>query len=65
MTESEKQALALYQIPQKLLAAVELALQDVPLELDYRSEMILRRAYVLANDWNINSPELIKQIMPK
>jgi hypothetical protein len=53
------------QIPQKLLAAVELALQDVPLELDYRSEMILRRAYVLANDWNINSPELIKQIMPK
>lgn len=52
-------------IPQKLLAAVELALHDVPVELDYRSEMILRRAYVLANDWNINSPELIKQIMPK
>ena len=53
------------QIPQKVLQAVELALQDVPLDLDYRSEMILRRAYVLANDWNIDSPELVKQLMPK
>ncbi|HTM89839.1 MAG TPA: hypothetical protein VL155_16665 [Terriglobales bacterium] len=44
---------------------MELALQDVPLDLDYRSEMILRRAYVLANDWNIDSPELVKQLMPK
>jgi hypothetical protein len=52
------------QIPQKVLQAVELALQDVPLDLDYRSEMILRRAYVLANDWNIDSPELVKQLMP-
>lgn len=62
MTES---APRLLRIPQKVLNAVELNLHDVPVDLDYRTEMILRRAYVLANDWNINSPELVKQLMPK
>lgn len=52
-------------IPQKVLNAVELGLQDIPLDLDYRTEMILRKAYVLANDWNIDSPDLVKQLMPK
>jgi uncharacterized protein DUF4132 len=52
-------------IPQKVLNAVELGLQDLPLELEHRTEMILRKAYVLANDWKIDSPELIKQLMPK
>lgn len=62
MTES---APRLLRIPQKVLHAVELKLQDVPVDLDYRTEMILRRAYVLANDWNIDSPDLVKQLMPK
>ena len=62
MTES---APRLLRIPQKVLNAVELKLPDIPVDLDYRTEMILRRAYVLANDWNINSPDLVKQLMPK
>jgi hypothetical protein len=53
------------QIPQKVLNAVELGLEKLPLELDHRTEMILRKAYVLANDWNIDSPELVKQLMPR
>ena len=52
-------------IPQKLLAAVPLELDEVPIELDYRTEMILRKAYVLAGDWRIEDPELIRQFMPK
>ena len=48
-------------IPQNLLNAVELP--DFPLELEYRTEIILRKAYVLADDWNIKSPELVKQLM--
>jgi hypothetical protein len=62
MTESKPRWL---RIPQKVLNAVELGLQDLPLDLDHRTEMILRKAYILANDWNINSPELIQQLMPK
>lgn len=62
MTESAPRRL---RIPQKVLNEVELGLQDFPLDLDYRTEMILRQAYVLANDWNIDSPELVKQLMPK
>jgi hypothetical protein len=27
--------------------------------------MILRKAYVLADDWKIDSPDLIKQLMPR
>jgi len=52
-------------IPQKLLAAVPLELDDLPTELDYRTEMILRKAYLLAKDWEIKDPELIRQFMPK
>jgi hypothetical protein len=52
-------------IPQKLLAAVPLELDDVPVELDYRTEMILRKSYLLADDWKIEDPELIRQFMPK
>ena len=52
-------------IPQKLLAAVPLELNDVPIELDYRTEMILRKAYLLADDWKIEDSELIRQFMPR
>ena len=50
-------------IPQTLLNAVELP--DFRLELDHRTEIILRKAYVLADDWNIKSPDLVKQLMPR
>jgi hypothetical protein len=62
MTESKPRGL---RIPQKVLNAVDLGLQELPLDLDHRTEMILRKAYVLANDWNISSPDLVKQLMPK
>ncbi|HKW27457.1 MAG TPA: DUF4132 domain-containing protein [Terriglobales bacterium] len=62
ITESKPRWL---RIPQKVLNAVELGLQDLPLDLDHRTEMILRKAYILANDWNIDSPDLVKQLMPK
>jgi hypothetical protein len=52
-------------IPQKLLTAVALQLDDLPIELDYRTEMILRKAYLLANDWEIKDPELIQQFLPR
>ena len=51
-------------IPQRILDAVTLDLTGVPIELDHRTEMILRRAHVLANDWKIDSPELVRQLMP-
>jgi Domain of unknown function (DUF4132) len=50
-------------IPQKLLDQARLDFSAIPIELDYRTEMILRKACVLANDWNIDSPELIRQLM--
>jgi hypothetical protein len=50
-------------IPQKVLDQVPLDFSAIPVELDYRTEMILRKAYVLANDWTIDSPELIRQLM--
>jgi hypothetical protein len=52
-------------IPRKILDAVSLDLAAVPIDLDYRSETILRNAYVLADDWKIDSPDLITQLMPK
>lgn len=51
-------------IPQKLLTAVPLEVADLPIELDYRTELILRKAYLLANDWEIEDAELIQQFMP-
>jgi hypothetical protein len=50
-------------IPQKILSEVQLDLTDLPIELDYRTELVLRKAYVLADDWKINSPELVQQLM--
>jgi hypothetical protein len=61
MTDSKPHWL---RIPQKVLNAVELGLQELPLDIDQRTEMILRKAYVLANDWNISSPDLIQQLSP-
>ena len=51
-------------IAQKLLTAIPLDLDKIPIELDYRTEMILRRAYLLADDWKIDDPDLIKQFLP-
>jgi hypothetical protein len=52
-------------IPQADLKKVRLDLKDIPIELDHRTELILRKAHVLADDWQINSPELVRQLMPK
>ena len=51
-------------IPRKVLDAVSLDFTAIPIELDYRTESILRIAYILADDWKIDSPDLIKQLMP-
>ena len=50
-------------IPQKLLDGVSVDLSAFPIDLDHRTEMILRKAYVLADDWKIDSPDLIRQLM--
>ena len=52
-------------IQQRLLAAVPLNVDTFPVELDYRTETILRKAHILADDWKIDSPELVKQLMPE
>lgn len=52
-------------IPRKLLDAVPLDLSAFPIELDYRSETVLRKAFVLANDWKIEEPGLVRQFMPQ
>jgi hypothetical protein len=44
---------------------VVLDLTAVPIDVDYRTEMILRKAYVLADDWKIVDPELMRQFLPK
>jgi hypothetical protein len=62
MTDSRPRWL---RIPQRVLSEVELDLQHVPLDLDYRTEQVLRKAYVLAEDGKINSPELVRQLMPE
>jgi Domain of unknown function (DUF4132) len=50
-------------IPQTLLEKAPLDLSAFPIDLDYRTETTLRKAYVLANDWKIDSPDLIRQLM--
>jgi hypothetical protein len=35
------------------------------MDLDYRTESILRNGDVLADDWKIDSPDFIKQLMPE
>jgi hypothetical protein len=49
-------------IPRKVLDVVVLDLSAVPIELDHRTETILRKAYVLANDWKIEDPDLVRQL---
>ena len=61
VTESEARWL---KIPHRILEAVTLDLTVIPIELDHRTEMVLRKAYVLAEDWKIDSPELVRQLMP-
>jgi hypothetical protein len=55
----------LLNIPRKVLDGAPLDFAAIPTEMDYRSEMILRKAYILADDWKIDSPDLIKQLMPR
>jgi len=52
-------------IPQKILDSVILDLATIPVALDYRTEMILRKTCILADDWKIDSPELVRQLMPE
>jgi hypothetical protein len=52
-------------MPQSILDAVVLNVTQIPIDLDYRTEMVLRKAYVLADDWKIDSPELVRQFMPE
>jgi hypothetical protein len=51
-------------IPHKILEGASLDLSAIPIELDHRTEMVLRKAYVLGDDWKIDSPELVRQLMP-
>jgi hypothetical protein len=62
VTESDFRYL---QIPRKILDAVSLDFTAIPIDPDYRTETILRKACVLADDWKIDSPDLIKQLMPQ
>jgi hypothetical protein len=50
-------------IPQDLLQSVAIDLSMIPLDLDSRTEAILRIAHLLADDWKIDSPDLIRQLM--
>lgn len=49
-------------VPQKLLDKTPVDFGGFPIELDYRTETTLRKAYVLANDRKIDSPELTRQL---
>ena len=60
MTEAGTRAIS---IPQKLLEGVSVDFSALPIDLDHRTEMILRKAHVLADDMNIDSPDLIRQLM--
>jgi hypothetical protein len=50
-------------IPPKLLEDVSPDLSAFSIDLDHRTEMILRKAYLLADDWKIDSPDLVRQLM--
>ncbi len=52
-------------IPRTVLNAVSMDPNAFSVEFDSRSETILRKAHVLADDWKIDSPDLIKQLMPE
>ena len=59
------EALAWITIPRQELTAVSLDAEKWPVELDHRTESILRKAVYLAEDWKITSPEVIKQLMSR
>jgi hypothetical protein len=44
---------------------VPLDLSAIPIDVDPRTEMILRKAFILADDWRIDAPELVRQLMPE
>jgi hypothetical protein len=52
-------------ISREILNAVALDFTAIPIDLDYHTESILRKAHVLADDWKIESPDLIRQLMPR
>ncbi|MGB8321820.1 MAG: DUF4132 domain-containing protein [Candidatus Acidiferrum sp.] len=52
-------------IPQAELKTAKIDFDTIPMELDHFTELILKKAWVLANDWKITSPELIRQLMPQ
>ena len=52
-------------IPSADLKNVQLDTNAIPIELDHRTELILRKAHVLADDWKITSPELVRQLIPE
>ena len=52
-------------IPQNIVDAVPLDLSAIPIDIDPRTEMILRKAFILADDWRIDAPELVRQLMPE
>jgi hypothetical protein len=49
-------------IPRQLLETVAMDFSALPIDLDSRTETILRKACVLANDGHIDSPDLIRQL---
>jgi hypothetical protein len=48
-------------IPRQLLDDVPVDFSVLPIDLDHRTETILRKACVLANDGQIDSPDLVRQ----
>ena len=52
-------------IPPSLLRQVKLDLAALPVDLDHRLETMLRTACLLADDWEIRDPELVRQLMPR
>jgi hypothetical protein len=40
-------------------------LAAIPIDLDFRTEQILRKALLLADDWKVNSPDLVRLFMPE
>ena len=44
---------------------MDLQLRDLPVDLDFRTQMVLRKAYVPADDWKITAPELMSQLIPE
>ncbi len=61
----DEKTFRMLRIPRKVLDAVAFDLAAIHIDLDHRTESILRKAYVLAEDWKIDSPELIEQLGPK